>query len=287
MGTKTVEIAKRTLRAPPALRWVLRRMRELADPWLGAGAGRRGRASPLPPRRLRARAGEPGAHAFTEGGRQVAAALAGLVRDAGGDPARLRSVLDLGCGPGRVLPHFAQLAPEAACVGCDVDEAAILWAARNQPHLGWSLTSFHPPLPYATGSFELVYSVSVFSHLDHGLAVLWLDELRRILAPGGLALLAVQGPHAFRQFRSGARATSWCPPATFRRGPLGADEFLFRPYRRSVWTDGDVPGVGREYGMAFYGPEHARAVCRRSLQVVEVRGRALTGSQDVVVCRNC
>src|SRR5206468_7204796 len=138
----------------------------------------------------RARAGAPEARAFIAGGRQSAAELAAIVRDVGGDPGRLRSILEFGCGAGRVLPHFAQLAPEAACVGCDVDEAAILWAARNQPHLGWSLSSFHPPLPYAADSFDLVYSVSVFRHLDRGLAVLWLDELRRVLAPGGLALLA-------------------------------------------------------------------------------------------------
>jgi SAM-dependent methyltransferase len=275
-----VQITKRTWRTPPAVGWALRRTRELADPLLGDGLA-------VPARRLRARAGAPGAFAFTEGGRQAAAELAGLMRAAGRDPGRLRSVLDFGCGPGRVLPHVARLAPQAACAGCDVDAAAIDWAARHLPGLGWSLSSFHPPLPFEDGRFDLIYAISVFSHLDRGVAALWLAELRRVLAPDGLALLSVHGPHAFEQFRTGAVTTSWCSPAVFRRGPLGPDEFVFIPYRRSFWTDADLPGVGREYGLAFQGGEHTRASWGRALQVVEVRARALTDWQDVAVCVNC
>jgi SAM-dependent methyltransferase len=285
--TGGVQITKRTWRTPPpAVGWALRRTRELADPALGDGLGVRAPGG-VPPRRLRARAGAPGAYAFIEGGRQASRELAGLMRAAGRDPAQVRSVLDFGCGPGRVLPHVAELAPQAECVGCDVDAAAVDWAARHLPGLGWSLSSFHPPLPFQDGRFDVVYAISVFSHLDRAVAALWLAELRRVLAPGGLALLSVHGPHAFEQFRSGAVTTSWCPPGVFRRGPLGPEEFVFVPYRRSFWTDGDLPGVGREYGLAFQGAEHTRASWGRSLQVVEVRARALTDWQDVVVCLNC
>jgi SAM-dependent methyltransferase len=203
---------------------------------------------------------------------------------AGREPAQLRSVLDFGCGAGRVLPHFAQLAPDSACAGCDVDDSAIGWAARQRPGPAWSVTSFHPPLPYAADSFDLVYSISVFSHLDRGLSGLWLHELRRVLAPGGLALLSVHGPHAFEQFRSGRVRTSWCPPEVFQRGPLRPDEYVFVPYARSFWTEGELPGVGRDYGLTFAGPAYLREAWAPALQVVEVRARALTGWQDVVVC---
>ena len=250
------------------------------------GAKRRIRDLWAPARSAR-RSGAAGTHAFAEGGRQTAAVVADLVRAAGRQPGQLRSVLDFGCGPGRVLPHFAALAPQAACVGCDVDAAAIDWAARAHRTLGWSLCSFHPPLPYEDDRFDLVYAISVFSHLDRGVAGMWLSELRRVLAPDGMALLSVHGPHTFEQFRSGAVTTSWCSPAVFRRGPLAPEEFVFAPYRRSFWTDGDLPGVGREYGLAFQGPEHTRASWGRALQVVEVRARALTDGQDVAVCLNC
>jgi hypothetical protein len=54
-----------------------------------------------------------------------------------------------------------------------------------------------------------------------------------------------------------------------------------------VWNQGELPGVGRQYGLAFHGPEHARRSFGRSLQVVEVRERALSDWQDVVVCVKC
>jgi hypothetical protein len=97
----------------------------------------------------------------------------------------------------------------------------------------------------------------------------------------------VHGAHAFEQFRQQRVSTSWCPPAVFRRGPLRSEEFVFVPYVRSFWTDGELPGVGREYGLAFEGETHVRRTWGRALQVVEVRERALTDWQDVVVCAKC
>jgi SAM-dependent methyltransferase len=317
-----MQITKRSWRAPLAIGWALRRTRELLDPWLrdggpaaqpsalpvpwrrGSAAARtalalvpwlRGRSGPaaaaagalVPPRRLRARAGAAGAYAFMEGGRQAAAELSSLLAAAGRAPERPRSVLDFGCGAGRVLPHVVALAPGSAGAGCDVDAAAIDWAVEHHPDLAWSLSSFQPPLPYPPDSFDLIYSISVFSHLDRELTGLWLDELARVLAPDGIALLSVHGSHAFERFRHQEVATSWCAPSTFQRGPLRPDEFVFAPYARSFWNQGELPGIGRQYGLSFHGSEHARRSFGRSLQVVEVRERALTDWQDVAVCLKC
>ena len=310
-----MQITKRSWRAPLVVGWALRRTRELLDPWLRDGApaspsllpvpwSRRravarliprprrpaaeaaavAGAGPVPPRRLRARAGAPGAYAFIEGGRQAAAELADVLISLGRDPGQLRSALDFGCGAGRVLPYFAALAPACACAGCDVDEGAVDWASLHRPELAWSLSSFQPPLPYRSESFDLVYSISVFSHLDRELTGLWLDELARVLAPDGMALLSVHGAHAFEQFRRQRVSTSWCSPTAFQRGPLLPDEFVFAPYVRSFWTEGELPGIGRQYGLAFHGADQVRRSWGRSLQVVEVRERALTDWQDVVVC---
>jgi SAM-dependent methyltransferase len=183
-----MQITKRSWRAPLVVGWALRRTRELLDPWLRGGAPappsllpvpwtrrravarliprpRRPAAEeavvagsgPVPPRRLRARVGAPGAYAFVEGGRQAAAQLADVLVSAERDLGGLRSALDFGCGAGRVLSHFAALAPACACAGCDVDESAVSWVSRHRPELAWSLSSFQPPLPYPSDSFDLVY----------------------------------------------------------------------------------------------------------------------------------
>jgi SAM-dependent methyltransferase len=239
---------------------------------------------PVPPRRLRARAGAAGAYEFVEGGRQAASELAAVLVSAGRPLAQVCSALDFGCGSGRVLPHLAALAPDCACTGCDVDQVAVEWARSHRPGLRWSLSSFAPPLPFAAESFELVYSISVFSHLDRGLQDQWLRELRRVLVPGGVALLSVHGPHAFEAFRARRVRSSWCPAEVFTRAPLGSEEFVFVPYVRTLWNVGELPGVGRAYGLAFHGPDYVRRSWGRELQVVEVRERALTDWQDVVVC---
>jgi SAM-dependent methyltransferase len=274
-------------RAPLAAGWALRRIRELAElaPVVGGRLGAATRADPVPPRRLRARAGAPGATEYADGGRVAAAELAVGLDAAGRSPAELCAVLDFGCGAGRVLPHFSELVPGARLVGCDVDQAAIEWARRHRPGPRWELSSFAPPLPFEPESFDLIYSISVFSHLGASLPGSWLRELRRVLAPDGIALLSVHGRHAFEQFRTGRVRSAWCAAEMFQRPSLAAEEFVFAPYTRSMWTEGELPGVGREYGLAFHGDAHIRGAWGRELDVLDVLDRALTGWQDLVVCR--
>jgi SAM-dependent methyltransferase len=248
----------------------------------GAGAPATG---PVPPRRLRSRAGVPGAKQYAEGGRLAAAELAGAYGATGRSLASVASMLDFGCGAGRVLPHFARLVPGCVGAGCDVDAVAIAWAQEHLPAFGWSVSSFAPPLPYPSDRFALVYSVSVFSHLGAGGERAWLTELRRVLVDDGVAMLSVHGANAFEEFRCGHARTAWCRAQAFERGPLGDRERAFVPYVRSMWTEGDLPGIGRDYGLAFHGARYVAETWGRELEVIAVLEQALTGWQDIVVCR--
>ncbi|MBV9472956.1 MAG: class I SAM-dependent methyltransferase [Solirubrobacterales bacterium] len=239
----------------------------------------------MPPRQLRARAGVPAVRDYVEGAGRAAAELLDTLAAAGRGPEQLHRVLDFGAGAGRVLPHLAALIPHANCTGCDVDARAIAWASRHHPTQRWERSAFLPPLPFEPESFDLVYSISVFSHLDEWLQDRWLAELRRILSPAGVALLSVHGPSAFEQFRQGAARTAWCKRSAFARGPLGPGEFEFVPYRRSVWNAATLPGIGEGYGLSFHGHEYVRAHWSMSLAVLELRERAITGWQDIVICR--
>jgi SAM-dependent methyltransferase len=256
----------------------VRRARELADPLLIL---RSRPGAPVPPRRLRARTGAPGVREFLDGGRRAARELEeGLGRPF----EKFGSVLDLGCGSARVLPHVAELAQDARCAGCDVDAEAIAWAADHHPNLEWAVSAAEPPLPFEDGSFALVYSISVLSHLDEASQDRWLEEVRRVLRPGGIALLSVHGSYAFEQFRRGEVASGWCRREAFVRGPLGPEEFMFEPYIRSVWNESELPGVGDDYGLAFHGEQYLLNHWARWFQVEAVLERALTSWQDVVVC---
>jgi SAM-dependent methyltransferase len=278
----------RALAPRPALGWAVRRLRELADPITTHRAGPDGLrdAGPMPPRRLRARTGAPGIREFGQGGRQAADELAAVLEAAGAAPLeRYAAVLDFGCGSARVLPHVSARAPGARCAGCDVDPVAIDWAARRHPELEFCRSAFAPPLPFADGSFDLLYSISVFSHLDESMQDRWLRDLARVLRDGAVALLSIHGAHAFEQFRTGAVKTGWCDPGAFARGSLAPDEFVFAGYRRSIWNRGELPGVGSEYGLAFHGERYVRSRWAEVFEIVRIAPRALTGWQDVVVCR--
>jgi SAM-dependent methyltransferase len=272
-----------------AIGWAVKRAREQLEAlwaWVAGGFGASSAGDGvLPPRRLRARTGAPGAEEFVLGGRDAAHQLVAGLESAGEGAQTVRAVLDFGCGSGRVLPHVAALAREARCFGCDVDRGAIAWCARHRPELSWAVSGSEPGLPFEAESFDLVYSISVFSHLDEALQDRWLEELRRILVPGGVALLSVHGASALDDFRSGRASTSWCRSGAFARGPLGGGEFVFEAYVRSVWNRSDLPGVGSRYGLTFHGGEYLRHHWSDWLEVVAVRERAISGWQDLVVCR--
>lgn len=239
----------------------------------------------IPPRRLRARAGAPGAVEFVQGGREAARTLVDTLERAGRPGEGPLAVLDLGCGSGRVLPHVAALLVNAVCTGCDVDPAAIEWASAHHPAQTWRATLFRPPLPLPQSSFQVAYSISVFSHLDAELGDQWLTEVARLLGEGGLALLSVHGAHAFEAFRRGEVTSSWIRPDAFAREPLDAEEFVFEPYVRTRWNTSELPGVEDGYGLAFHGEARLRRLFGRELEVVEILPRAMADWQDLVVCR--
>jgi SAM-dependent methyltransferase len=104
-----------------------------------------------------------------------------------------RRVLDFGCGAGRVLRHFMDEAQEAEFWGCDLHAPTIDWLSANlSPPMSFFVNDGRP-MPQADGYFDLVYAISVFTHITHDWSD-WLLELHRVLKPGGLFLATFMGP---------------------------------------------------------------------------------------------
>jgi SAM-dependent methyltransferase len=124
-------------------------------------------------------------------GAQTKAALLGLLPDdwsfAG------RRVLDFGCGAGRTLRQFLAEAETAEVWGADVDAASVEWLTRHLcPPLHAVRCGERPPLPFADGSVDLAWAISVFTHLTDASAA-WLLELHRVLRPDGLLMASYMG----------------------------------------------------------------------------------------------
>jgi SAM-dependent methyltransferase len=104
-----------------------------------------------------------------------------------------KRVLDFGCGAGRTLRHFAAEAQTAEIWGVDIDAASIeLLRETVSPPFHVMRSEYMPPLDLESGSFDLIWSISVFTHLtDNSLP--WLCELHRLLKPGGLLIATYMG----------------------------------------------------------------------------------------------
>jgi SAM-dependent methyltransferase len=116
--------------------------------------------------------------------------VAGLQR-IGRSPDSFEAVLDFGCGCGRVLRWLKPEFTSARMFGTDIDRAAVAWCGEHLPGIAWSVNAGLPPIGYAAQSFDLIYAISVFSHLDEDFQFYWLNELRRITKPGGIVLLSI------------------------------------------------------------------------------------------------
>jgi SAM-dependent methyltransferase len=104
-----------------------------------------------------------------------------------------RSILDFGCGAGRTLRHFVADERAIELWGCDIDAESIAWLEEHMtPPLNLFVNGERPPLPQADESFDVVYCISVFTHLTDSWSE-WLLELHRVLKPGGLLIATFMG----------------------------------------------------------------------------------------------
>lgn len=108
-------------------------------------------------------------------------------------------VLDWGCGTGRITRHFpGLLADDAQVYGADYNKRYTQWCRDNLPRIHWDPNDLDPPLPYSGGFFDVVFGLSVFTHLSEHNHPKWIGELHRITRRDGLVVITTQGD-AFKE----------------------------------------------------------------------------------------
>ena len=104
-----------------------------------------------------------------------------------------KRVLDFGCGAGRTLRHFLGEAEVAGFWGADIDGASIDWVKENlSPPIEALRCDQVPPIPSREGNFDLIYAISVFTHLTDSWSQ-WLLELHRLLRDDGILIATYAG----------------------------------------------------------------------------------------------
>ena len=108
-----------------------------------------------------------------------------------------KTVLDWGCGPARLVRHLPELVQHATCFGTDYNERSIRWCQDHLPAIDFRINGLMPPLSFEDQSFNMVYGISIFTHLSEPAHKAWIKELHRVLSPGGILVLTLHG-HSFR-----------------------------------------------------------------------------------------
>jgi len=179
-------------------------------------------------------------------------------------------VFDFGVGCGRVIRRMAEIYPNIRLTGGDIDAEAIQWLSDNYASLGKFVTLPHRPAStISDASFDLVYGISVFTHLPEDMQFEWLRELHRVTKPGAVLLLSLHGENYLRLFPEQAQAKAAANGGFFYNDDAGLTSGLPEFYKNAYHT--------REY-VARHWAEY--------FELVDYRPLGLEGHQDVVVCRH-
>ncbi len=102
---------------------------------------------------------------------------------------RKYKILDIGCGHGELLGHLSgSMNSKSVLVGIDEIENSVEGAKKNYPHLEFLREKFTDSLSFEDDCFDIVVSVDALECIPNKSALL--DEVHRVLKPGGKALFA-------------------------------------------------------------------------------------------------
>lgn len=196
--------------------WILRRCFELyerAKSWKKRSPKLESDDLPLPSATLRFRvAGTASADIFLQGGQLAADTVRQLLAENGQPMAQCRAILDFGCGCGRVLRHWKDVAG-TAFYGTDFNPELVEWCRDHLFFAKVSKNGLETPIDFRDEQFDAIYAFSVFTHMPGDVQKRWLNEFRRILKPGGLLIFSTHGSYYLPKLREGERRE-------FERGQL-------------------------------------------------------------------
>ncbi len=108
-------------------------------------------------------------------------------------PKKGAHILDAGCGTGSLALEVKQQYPDCSLTGVDADSSILARARKKAAERQASIEfrqAFLQKLPFATSSFDCVYSSLVFHHLTTTAKKSAMKEIFRVLKPQGTFLLA-------------------------------------------------------------------------------------------------
>ncbi len=166
------------------------------------------------------------------------------------------------------------IAPKAAPTckfwGTDIDAQAVEWCRKNLPLATWEVNGAVPPLRYDTDSFDFIFAVSVFTHLDEQFQDLWLRELARVLRPGGVLLASVHGSAYEPLVKKGGEAV------------LASQGICSQVAQRGAVK---LDGLPDFYQATFHTRDYVERVWCGPFELLAYRERGMNSRQDAVLLK--
>lgn len=227
---------------------------------------------PIPPPLLRHRVhGEWDAPGYLGVGRMCASNIRDALGLIGRDIYSFQHVLDFGCGSGRVMRCFHDRPASCRLYGTDIDKQAIAWCRKHLRFAEWGTNDAMPPTRYADATFDFIYAVSVFTHLDEAMQFAWLGELKRVSKPGAILLLSVHGASALFQWDEAEKEL------------VAEKGFLYKVVRTGLFNPHGLPDF---YQATQHSREYIETHWSRFFKIVRYVEGGIGGFQDVVILQN-
>jgi SAM-dependent methyltransferase len=170
--------------------------------------------------------------------------------------------------------------PETEWIGCDPNGPAVEWAAQNLPGIRFFASGNEPPLELQDGELSAAFGVSIWSHYAERLALLWYDEMWRVLKPGGLLISTTHGPHSIQHYQAnGLRSNEQLAEV---QAALYRDDYW---YLAEFGDKGDWGVVNSEWGTAFVTAEWMLDKLTPKWEIVEYATGRNEDNQDLYVLR--
>lgn len=195
-----------------------------------------------------------------------------LKQQFGRDYSDFRSILDWGCGCGRMARYFHWL-DNVQVSGIDIDADNIAWCRQNLDLFKrLEVVNLMPPTPLEPDQFDLLIGISIFTHLLERETEEWLGELKRIAAPGAILLMTILSDSTVS--RCNMPESMW----------LQWQQTGFLDFGANLDLE-SVMQVQDYYRNTFFTHEYVRKNWSKHFEIVEIVPGYIGNHQDLVVMR--
>jgi ubiquinone/menaquinone biosynthesis C-methylase UbiE len=104
-------------------------------------------------------------------------------------------MLDFGAGIGTSVPFVHKYLPRADLTCLDVSTKSLEVGEARFPGQARFVHFDGSRIPFPDASFDIAFAACVFHHIDHREHVALLEEFRRVLVPGGIAVVFEHNPY--------------------------------------------------------------------------------------------